>query len=114
MLEVVARHDLVLATGHLGASRDPHARSTRRSPPGVSHVVVTHPDYPTQGVPVDEQRELAERGALLERCFAPIHTGKVSWEQTFDAIRATGPRAATCSRPISARSRTRRSRTGSR
>ena len=28
---------------------------------------------------------------MLERCFAPIHTGKVSWEQTFDAIRATGP-----------------------
>ena len=52
---------------------------------------MTHPDYPTQGVPVDEQRELAERGAMLERCFAPIHTGKVSWEQTFEAIRATGP-----------------------
>ena len=51
---------------------------------------MTHPDYPTQGVPVDEQRELAARGALLERCFAPIHSGKVSWEQTFDAIRATG------------------------
>ena len=33
---------------------------------------------------------LAERGAILERCFAPIHTGKVSWEQTFEAIRATG------------------------
>ena len=28
---------------------------------------------------------------MLERCFAPIHTGKVSWEQTFEAIRATGP-----------------------
>ncbi len=53
--------------------------------------MVTHPDYPTQGVPVEVQRQLAERGALLERCFAPIHTGKVSWEQTFDAIRATGP-----------------------
>jgi hypothetical protein len=40
---------------------------------------------------VGEQRELAARGALLERCFAPIHTGKVSWEGTFEAIRATGP-----------------------
>jgi hypothetical protein len=57
----------------------------------VRHVVVTHPDYPTQGVPVDEQRALAEKGALLERCFAPIHSGKVSWEQTFESIRATGP-----------------------
>src|SRR5207342_2405466 len=28
---------------------------------------------------------------VLGRCFAPIHSGKVSWEETFAAIRATGP-----------------------
>jgi hypothetical protein len=88
---VVARHDLVLATGHLGRA-EIHTVVAAAFAAGVSHVVVTHPDYPTQGVPVDEQRDLAERGALLERCFAPIHSGKVSWEQTFDAIRATGPK----------------------
>ena len=88
VLEVVARHDIVLATGHLGRA-EIHTAVDAALAAGVSHVVVTHPDYPTQGVPVDEQRELAERGALLERCFAPIHSGKVSWEQTFDAIRAT-------------------------
>ena len=87
---VVARHDLVLATGHLGRA-EIHAVVDAALAAGVAHVVVTHPDYPTQGVPIDEQRELAERGAMLERCFAPIHSGKVSWEQTFDAIRATGP-----------------------
>jgi len=87
---VVARHDLVLATGHLGRA-EIHAVVDAALAAGVAHVVVTHPDYPTQGVPIDEQRELAERGAVLERCFAPIHSGKVSWEQTFDAIRATRP-----------------------
>jgi len=51
---------------------------------------VTHPDYPTQGVPVDEQRELAGRGALLERCFAPSHRQGLLGA-TFEAIRATGP-----------------------
>jgi hypothetical protein len=90
VLEVVARHDLVLATGHLGATEIPRVVDAALAA-GVRRVVVTHPDYPTQGVPVDEQRALAERGAWLERCFTPIHTGKVSWEQTFDAIRATGP-----------------------
>ena len=90
VLEVVARHDLVLATGHLGRAEIRTAVDAALAA-GVSRVVVTHPDYPTQGVPVEEQRELAERGAMLERCFAPIHTGKVSWEQTFEAIRATGP-----------------------
>ncbi len=90
VLAVVARHDVVLATGHIGRA-EISAVVDAALAAGVSHVVVTHPDYPTQGVPVEEQRELAERGAVLERCFAPIHTGKVSWEQTFAAIRATGP-----------------------
>jgi hypothetical protein len=89
VLAVVARHGLVLATGHLG--RDEIHRSVEQAlAAGVARVVVTHPDYPTQGVPVVEQVELAAQGALLERCFAPIYTGKVSWEATFEAIRATG------------------------
>jgi hypothetical protein len=90
VLAVVARHDLVLATGHLGRAEINQVVDAALAA-GVTHVVVTHPDYPTQGVPVDEQQELARRGAMLERCFAPTHSGKVSWEQTFDAIRATGP-----------------------
>ena len=89
VLTVVARHQLVLATGHLGRA-EIHTAVDAALAAGVEQVVVTHPDYPTQGVPVDEQVALAGSGALLERCFAPIHTGKVSWEQTFDAIRATG------------------------
>ncbi len=89
VLEVVARHDLVLATGHLGRA-EIHQVVDLALACGIQHVVVTHPDYPTQGVPIDEQQELAAKGAVLERCFTPIHTGKVSWEETFAAIRATG------------------------
>jgi hypothetical protein len=90
VLAVVARHDIALATGHLGRAEIVDVVAAAFAV-GLSRVIVTHPDYPTQGVPVDEQHELAERGAMLERCFAPVHTGKVSWEATFEAIRATGP-----------------------
>jgi hypothetical protein len=90
VLDVVARHGVVLATGHLGHAEIHDVVDTALAA-GVSNVVVTHPDYPTQGVPLDEQRRLAARGAVLERCFAPIHTGKVSWDATFEAIRATRP-----------------------
>jgi hypothetical protein len=90
VLDVVARHELTLATGHLGRA-EIHDAVEAALAAGVTRVVVTHPDYPSQAVPVAEQRALADRGAVLERCFAPIHTGKVSWEATFEAIRATGP-----------------------
>ena len=65
--------------------------STRRCEEGVREIVVTHPDFPSQSLSVDDQAALAEQGALLERCFTTPHTGKVTWERIFDAIRATGP-----------------------
>ena len=89
VLDAVARNGLTLATGHLGRAEIHDVVGAARAA-GVASIVVTHPDYPTQAVPVDEQRALADGGALLERCFAPIHTGKITWEQTFEAIRATG------------------------
>ena len=89
VLRVVARHDLVLATGHLNRA-EIFAVVEAALGAGIRHVVVTHPDYPTQDVSQDDQRSLAAQGALLERCFAPVHTGKVSWERVIEAIRATG------------------------
>ena len=92
--------------------RDPHGRR-RRDRSRSRHVVVTHPDYPTQGVPVAEQRARRPRRdprALL--CADP--PGKVTWEQTFDAIRATGPGAQRPLHRSRPGRRTRRSRTGSR
>jgi len=90
VLGVIARHGLVLATGHL--TRDeifPVVDAARAA--GIRHVVVTHPEFPTSDLSVDDQVALAERGALLERCFTTAHTGKCSWEHMAEGIRATGP-----------------------
>ena len=89
VLEVVARHGLVLATGHLG--RDEIFTAVEAAfDAGVRHVVVTHPEFPAQDLGVDDQVRLAERGALLERCFTTPHTGKCTWERVVEGIRATG------------------------
>jgi hypothetical protein len=89
VLRVMARYDMVLATGHLSA-----AEITRVVPvafaEGVRQVVVTHPEFTSQRLPVEVQRELAERGALLERCFTTPHTGKVGWDELIGNIRAVG------------------------
>jgi hypothetical protein len=90
VLEVVARHQMVLATGHLSGPEIATMVDAAVAA-GIETVVVTHPEFPSQDLGVAEQRELAARGALLERCFTTPHTGKVSWERWLEAIRATGP-----------------------
>jgi Family of unknown function (DUF6282) len=90
VLEVVSRHDMVLATGHLGRD-EIFAMVDAAFRQGVRQVVVTHPEFPSQNLSIEDQRELAARGALLERCFTTPHTGKCTWERWLEATRAVGP-----------------------
>ena len=90
VLDVVARHELVLCTGHLG--RDEVFRLVEAAVErGIREIVVTHPEFPSQSISPDDQVELAELGALMERAFTTPYTGKVSWERVFEATRAVGP-----------------------
>jgi hypothetical protein len=91
VLMLIARHDLVLATGHLGRA-EILAVVEAASDAGVRRIIITHPEFTSQRLPASEQAELAERGALLERCFTTPYTGKVSWETMVENIRAVGPR----------------------
>ena len=89
VLEVAERHQLVLATGHL-AREEIVAVVDGALAAGIRDVVVTHPEFPSQNLSLEEQAELAHRGALLERCFTTPYTGKVTWEHVFEGVRATG------------------------
>jgi Family of unknown function (DUF6282) len=92
VLEVVARHDLVLATGHL--SRDEIFTVVDAAvEAGVRTIVVTHPEFPSQRISPGDQAELAGRGALMERAFTTAYTGKCTWDQVFAATRAVGARS---------------------
>jgi hypothetical protein len=89
VLRTIARHGLLLATGHL--DRDEiFAVVDAAVEEGVRDIVITHPDFPAESLSFDDQNALADKGALLERCFTTPHTGKTTWEYMFDAIRATG------------------------
>jgi hypothetical protein len=89
VLAVAARYQLVLATGHL-ARDEIFAVVEGALAAGIRDVVVTHPEFPSQNLSIEEQTELAGKGALLERCFTTPYTGKVSWEHVFAGVRATG------------------------
>jgi hypothetical protein len=89
VLEVIARHDMVLATGHL-ARDEIFTLVDGAVEAGVKRIVVTHPEFPSQRISPEDQVKLADRGALMERAFTTPHTGKCSWEQVFEATRAVG------------------------
>ncbi len=89
VLAVAARHQLVLATGHL-ARDEIFAVVDGALDAGIRDVVVTHPEFPSQNLSLEDQAELARRGALLERCFTTPYTGKVAWEHVYDGVRASG------------------------
>lgn len=89
VLEVVARHELVLATGHLSRN-EIFAVVDAAAAAGVGTIVVTHPEFPSQRISPEDQQALAARGALMERTFVTPYTGKCTWDEIFTATRAVG------------------------
>jgi hypothetical protein len=89
VLDVVARHGLVLCTGHLGRD-EIFAVVAAAAERGIRDVVVTHPEFPSQSLEPSEQVELADLGALMERVFTTAYTGKTTWDRVFEATRAVG------------------------
>ncbi len=90
VFERIAHHQLVLATGHL-ALAEICTVVDAATQAGVKQIVVTHPEFPAQDIPVADQHRLAAKGVLLERCMTTPHTGKISWDEWIDHIRAVGP-----------------------
>jgi hypothetical protein len=90
VLRLLAKHDMVLATGHLNADEIAILVAAARQE-GVARIVVTHPEFTSQRIELRRQRELAEQGALLERCFTTPYTGKVGWDLWLHNIREVGP-----------------------
>jgi hypothetical protein len=89
-IELIAKHNMILATGHLGKV-EIHALVKAAKEMGAKRVVVTHAEFPSQSLTADEQQELANLGAYIEHCFTTTYTGKAPWEVAFGAIRKVGP-----------------------
>jgi len=89
-LEIIAKHDMVLATSHIRPSEmQPVVKAAKEV--GVKRIVITHPEFPTTLLSIPEQQELARLGVYFERCFTTPNTGKISWEQVYANIREVGP-----------------------
>jgi hypothetical protein len=89
VLEVIARYNMVLATGHIGIE-EIRALVKAAKGAGVRRIVLTHPDLPSIAMPFDLQAELAKQGVLMERTYMINFSGKVTLDYTFAATRAAG------------------------
>jgi hypothetical protein len=89
-LEIIAKHDMVLATSHIRPSEVlPVVKAAQEV--GVQRIVITHPEFPTTLLSIPQQQELARLGVYFERCFTTPNTGKIAWEQVYANIRQVGP-----------------------
>ena len=88
-LGLIAEYDMIMATGHLGR-HEIAALVGAANEAGVSRIVITHAEFPSQNLTPQEQVELADRGAIIEHCFTTTHTGKAPWEVCFENVRAVG------------------------
>lgn len=88
-LELIAKHNMILATGHLGRVEIFELVRVARGM-GVKKVVITHPEFPSQNLSSEEQAELADLGAYIEHCFTTMYTGKARWDDVLASIHKVG------------------------
>jgi hypothetical protein len=96
ILMLVAEADIVLGTGHLSASEIKVVVDAALEA-GVKKILVTHADHWLQGLTLQDQLEIASKGAVLERCchcITAIGEVQVSPKAMADQIRAVGAESA--------------------
>ncbi len=88
IMDVIKEHDAALATGHLNPAeslllcREGRKRGVRMS--------LTHPEFPRTLIEPEQQRELAELGVYIEKCWYNVAHNGVSVEEMARRIRLVG------------------------
>ena len=94
VLKIIARDNIVLATGHSSAAEDLLlVREAKKL--GINHIIVTHPLAKAQHMTIPEMQEAAKMGAYIELCGASLlptqdPNGKIPVEVYVNVIRSVG------------------------
>ena len=93
ILDLIAEHDAVLATGHV-ATEEVFALLKAAQLYGIRRVIVTHASHAVPAMSVADQMQATTFGAFIEHCLMPtMHSGPgaISVEEIRDQVRAVGP-----------------------
>ncbi|TCP28831.1 hypothetical protein EV207_11567 [Scopulibacillus darangshiensis] len=95
ILSLIAEKDTVLATGHL-SPHEVEILVNEAQNIGVKRILIQHADLGIAKIPFEMQKELAEKGCILEKCYLACSTdfNSISIEQMADSIQKLG--ASSC------------------
>lgn len=89
VLDVAAKYNLVLGTGHIGEREGmPLVKEALKR--GVNHVVLTHAENPATSFSKAAQEVCVKLGAMVEHSFLMLHWKRVSEAEVIEQIRRTG------------------------
>jgi hypothetical protein len=89
VLRLIAQHDLVLATGHVGRD-EVFFLMERARQAGVRRIVVTHPAHDPPGLSLEDMRMAAAAGAFIELAYILLDMGSVTVKETARTFREVG------------------------
>jgi hypothetical protein len=71
ILNLIAEHDLILATGHISVEEGKKLVEKARDI-GVKKILITHPHIDFINCPIEDMKQLVKNGAILEHCYDVI------------------------------------------
>ncbi|HXE07421.1 MAG TPA: DUF6282 family protein [Acidobacteriaceae bacterium] len=89
VIAMIAKHNLVMATGHNSAPEDLLLIRESRAQ-GVKHMVVTHPIVAPIHMTIPQMQEAAGMGAYIEFTYLGVKSGQFSFAEYAKAIRQVG------------------------
>ncbi len=92
ILDMIAEANIILGTSHL-SYEETKVLVDRARQRGVKKILITHPHNEVPNLTLEQQVELASKGAILEHCFLPATTMfyNASIDDIVAVIRAVGP-----------------------
>ena len=90
VLDLIAQHDLALATGHSSPEESMLLIRAARAR-GIERIIVTHPFSPSVAMTAETQREAGRLGALLEYPISLALGGDERFDQFVAQLREVGP-----------------------
>ena len=90
ILRIAAEYDMVVGTGHFSPEEGMKILRAAEEA-GVRQVVLTHVEHPAIAYTVEQQKEAASMGAMIEHSLNNVYFDRCSFESFVEQIRAVGP-----------------------